>query len=1020
MIRIYPSRHEINIYPCMEGRPVESHPVVESITIADWMLANTKASSEQISEGVQPISFDINGETIDPAGWREKLIKPGDDVRIYPIPYAAGAAFFAAYGAYIAVAVAAIALVYALSISTESPDGNQISGDRLDLNPAKANGVKLYEPVREVLGRAKIYPDYALQPVTRFVSTRDARTSMFLVVGVGRFVIPASQIKIGETPISAFGSEVSYAIYGPGESVINDPRSENWYSAPEVGASKSATAGLDLSSPDSTTAVAADAISLTGYTITPIGQNSALPDSWQTGTIINLIAPDTFTVVNSGTYSVISGPLEELEPFVGMLVTLTILAESIPLVVASYSPYTPPVPGVGGQPSSVTASAAPTTYDFSGTPIVWNLTFRGMTRSLSLTANYSNMSGVVNELTSQLSGTGLVAQDLSGRLKILEPSSPYQGGTISMSSEPVAVFGSGPVYVTGTASTGGTPEQLAQITLNYESGQPFTGIPDGMHRLSLGYRQNRYRISSIVDGNIIVSRLNSSGSVDGSWGGFLDRTVLDFRLSATITDNANWIGPFMACPEGELVDRIEWDIFFPGGLQSTTSKGGQTPMISPIIMQYADVETGEWVSVGKTYEANTRDGIGYTEALTLPRLMRPMVRIRRQSVSGYQVVADAAQWYALRGRLQDRPGRYEGVTCIALTVRTGSRLSAQSDRQINLVATRIYEHGAARSISAAFEHVCNTLPDQEAGYDAEELAELEAEYWTPRGETFDHSFDKQVTVKEALQTITAAGMSFLAVEDSMLTAIREGVREISGAITPHEQAGELSTSFVSPSADDYSGVDVKYIHPVTFAVEIVECRIPGLDPLKIETLTLNGVQDRIRAWRIGMRRLMKYQYQRLTHKVDTELSALVYRMLDHVVMTDDIPGNQTISSIIEEMIEIDSGEHFGKALITSSEELDWSFPKPRVLIKNQDGSVSALMTPERVGSDQMLLPTALIDTNVDWSIEPPRMVFCSSAKVGYSAMIDSIDPDTEGRCSVIAKQYSDIFYQYDDATPPAA
>ena len=143
-------------------------------------------------------------------------------------------------------------------------------------------------------------------------------------------------------------------------------------------------------------------------------------------------------------------------------------------------------------------------------------------------------------------------------------------------------------------------------------------------------------------------------------------------------------------------------------------------------------------------------------------------------------------------------------------------------------------------------------------------------------------------------------------------------------------------------------------------------------------------------------------------------------MLDHVVLTDDIPGNQTISSIIEEILEIDSGEHTGKALITSSEELDWSFSNPRVLIKNQDGSVSALLTPERVGSDQILLPTSLIDTNVDWSIEPPRMVFCSSTKVGYSAMIDSIDPDPDGRCSVIAKQYSEEFYKYDNATPPAA
>ncbi len=37
----------------------------------------------------------------------------------------------------------------------------------LDLNPAKANRAKLGDPIREVFGR-RIYPDYVVQPVTRF------------------------------------------------------------------------------------------------------------------------------------------------------------------------------------------------------------------------------------------------------------------------------------------------------------------------------------------------------------------------------------------------------------------------------------------------------------------------------------------------------------------------------------------------------------------------------------------------------------------------------------------------------------------------------------------------------------------------------------------------------------------------------------------------------------------------------------------------------------------------------------
>lgn len=1021
MIRIYPSRHEINAYPCMDGRPIESHVIAGPITIANWMRATISKGEDgkpvDLSDPVQPISFDVNGDTVSPGAWEVTLINPDDDVRVYPVPFAAGG-FFAVYGGYIAIAVAAVALVYALTIDTSAPDSSaSVAGDRLELNPAKANSVKLYEPIREAMGRNRIYPDYANQPVTRFLSGRDVRTSMFLVVGVGSYVIPPASIRIGETPISAFGSEVSYAIYPPGADVSGDPRSENWYSAPEVGASKSATAGLDLDSPNSIAAATADALALTGNTVTAIGDTADLPDSWGVGTIINLIAPDTFTITSSGTHSVIAGPLQELEPFVGMTVTLTIISEGIDLVVASYTPYVAPVPGVGGSPSSVTASAAPSTYDFSGSPVAWNLTYKGVTTPLSLTTNYVNMSGVVSALTSLLSGTGLVAQDDSGRLKIVEPLSPYFGTTITMSSAPVSVFGVSPVFVVGSASTGGTPEQLANITLEYPDTTPFLGVPEGRQRLALGFRQNRYEIDSIASETISLTRLDSSGVADGGWGGFLDRTILDFGISSTTIDDENWIGPFMGCPEGETVDRIEWDIFFPGGIYHTTKKGYQIAYGSRVVVQYADVETGDWQTIDKLYRYNTKDSFGVTEGVNLPSRIRPMLRMRRASYLNLTNVSDVTQWYALRGRLLERPSSYEGVTCIALTVRTGSRLSAQSDRQVSLTATRIYDGGTARAISSAFEHICQSLPDQEAAYDSEELADLEEEYWTPRGETFDYIFDKQVTVKDALQTVLGAGMATLALENSQVTAIREGVSEIKGAVTPHEQAGDLSTSFVSPSADDYSGVDVKYIHPVTFANEIVECRIPGVEPLKVESFTLNGVQDETRAWRIGMRRLMKYQYQRLTHKTETELSALVYRLMDRVVMTDDIPGNQTVSSIIQEMENITSGVHAGKTLITSSELLDWTFPSPRVLIKNQDGSVSALLVPEQVGDDQVLVPTYGVDTDVDWSIEPPRMVFCSSTKVGYSAMIESIEPDELGRCSVIAKQYSDIFYQYDDSAP---
>ncbi|WP_457978046.1 hypothetical protein L0Y47_21365 [Ectopseudomonas composti] len=1009
MIRIYPSRHAINLYPSEEGAAVERHDLREPCTIADWLQCAVEAYE---ALDVPPISVDVDGETVTPGDWASRRIGPESDVRIYPVPFGIEAGVIAAWTA---LAVAAVALVYALTLNTDTPNSSSVTGDQLELNPAKANSVKLYQVIREVLGTDRIYPDYVVQPVSRFVSGRDVRTSLFLSVGMGRFDIPPSRIRIGETPISAFGDEVSYTIYAPGEDVGADPRSENWYAAPEVGGSKAATAGLDLDSPSETSAPIADAIALAGSTITLIGDSPSLPDSWSAGTVINLVAPDSFTVTNSGTHSVIAGPMDELQPFVGMKVSVSTRTEDLLLVIASNAPYVPPVPGTGGSPSSVTASAAPATYNFSGSPVSWSLTYRGSTRALSLSADYVNMSGVVSAITSQLSGMGLVAQDDSGRLKIVEPSSPYMGGVISHSNSPVQIFGVSPVFVSGTASSGGTPEQLAKITLQYDDGQPFIGLPVGVQRLAIGYRQNRYSITAISDVTVSVRRLDASGAVDAGWAGFTDRTLLDFALSATSTAGENWIGPFMGCPEGELVDRLEWDIFFPGGLMHNNKKGRQEPYSAQAILQWADVETGLWNTVTNDYREMTKDGFGRTHFINFDTPIRPMIRVRRGATPGWANSIDTMQWYALRGRLLDRPTAYDGVTIIAMTVRTGSRLSAQSDRQVNLVATRLYDQGVNRSISAGAAHVCRGLGMPDADVDSEQLQQLEGDYWTPRGETFDHSFDEQVTAQEALQAIFAAGMSHLVIEDSMVSAVREGVQPPQGMLTPHDQSAELVSTFTAPSADDYTGVDVKFISPVTFSEEIVECRADGVQPLKIETFTLDGVHDRTRAWRIGMRRLMKYLYQRITHQTETEMDALAYRVIDHLILADDIPGNQTISSVIE-AVDISGGQ----AVITTSELLDWSFNAPSCVIRWQDGSVTPLLSAGLVADNMLSVELAAVSDaldDIDWSLEPPRLMFCSSNRTGYPAMIESIEPDSSGRCQVVAKQYSDLYYQHDDSSP---
>ncbi|WP_262362261.1 host specificity factor TipJ family phage tail protein, partial [Klebsiella pneumoniae] len=173
------------------------------------------------------------------------------------------------------------------------------------------------------------------------------------------------------------------------------------------------------------------------------------------------------------------------------------------------------------------------------------------------------------------------------------------------------------------------------------------------------------------------------------------------------------------------------------------------------------------------------------------------------------------------------------------------------------------------------------------------------------------------------------------------------------------------------------------------------------------------------AYQIGMRRLMKYLQQRVTFQTTTELDALCYNTGDRIVLTDDIPGNNTISCLVEAMTTAG-----GVTTFTVTEPLDWSYENPRALIRYQDGSASGLMVASRVDDFQLSVPhlSEFDDPmKVDLSsatIEPIRLVFCGSTRHVYDAIVEEIAPQSDGTCQVTAKEYLESFYAYDDATYP--
>ncbi|HCD9944325.1 TPA: kinase, partial [Klebsiella pneumoniae] len=250
-IRFYPSR--------LPGEPLETHE--HGVTsIRSWLVANVEGYEDR---DVPPLTVEVEGLLIPPGEWAKCVIRPDSDVRLYPVPFGLEAATIAWIGVGIAVASAA----YSLFMMSNIDAGGYTSstGRSLDLNPAKANSAKLGDAIREVFGRVRIYPDYVVQPVTRFdaADPTKMRVQMLLCLGVGDLIYTNGDIRVGSTPASTLPG-FSSTHYPPGADVSGDERSENWVNSNEVGGTSSGT-GLDMAqtSPDADDIIA-DSMTVSG------------------------------------------------------------------------------------------------------------------------------------------------------------------------------------------------------------------------------------------------------------------------------------------------------------------------------------------------------------------------------------------------------------------------------------------------------------------------------------------------------------------------------------------------------------------------------------------------------------------------------------------------------------------------------------------------------------------------------------------------------------------------------------
>ena len=963
---------KLEVYPSlMEVPAVEKYN--RSGSLADFLK---EAEIEWEGREFQPIVVTVNGKDYPVESWKKK-IKSGSIVKIRVVP-----------SGFIGKLIGKI-----LGFIMKIFGGGKKQNARVDTGQARTlesvaasnNQPKLGDVVPEILGTFRKYPDYLVQP-RRYFESADPRVQTLefhACVGVGQFEIDSKDVKVGNTAFADIGdSRASYVIYEPNADLTGVTTNDNWYNAPEVGAATNGSTGIDL---NSETLNFQNIPAPASYTFAEGNKvtrsDGAWPAGWEVGTIVRITQPNSYYVVHKYNNSTnvrtteVTGNFKHIYPFF--------------------------------------ATRVATNWGF---PLYYTLRLRWLQSSFKLEAGSNHTLGFTP----------------------IEINGPYRVDWI----DPVV----------GTAKVtfyGWYGNNNAYNTISFYD--PNAGFK--ITEKTSSYIKFTRVLSNAVDSTDYASYVD-----DASFLGFADMTASTASTVSLLAAAAYGARSaiFTGTPAGELTGTIEFDFFFPNGLSKVEDDGALTAITVSVLVEITDQDTGQSESVTYSFTDATIDQIGFTRRIRFgpyteprpnpndpPRVfpglfgrdIRPLVSVRRISQASTSTsINDKVVWYGLKSMLPNRT-RYPNWTTIGVKLRSGGKLSGNSESEVNLIAKRKIEPvaGGARRVSSRIEdyvaYIAKTAGYTAAQLDIEELTRL-GNKWADRGDYFNHIFD-ETTVQAAISTVLAAGYAELTVENGRLKPVRDEVRTVfEHAYSPQNMlAGGLDRQFKAPRPDDIDGVEVDYLDTETWTRKTVICTLPGSLRTRLKKIKIDGVGDKTRAWRAGMRELRQEKYRIWGYSFSTELDAMCSSYLSYVPIYDDIPKYMQTATVEG------STSSAGVTYITISEDVKYADYGASALVcamRRRDGTSTAFMTIERdtslapnvvkiPASEYAKLPEQLKQAtyNHDLGTGEPLHIFIGIAnRLCFPALIVDISSSGYNKTNVKAVNYDARVYADDDNQPP--
>lgn len=927
----------IEVYPSsLPGEPIERHQVRTGGTLHDWM---TEHCPGYVLGETQPVSASVGGQVVPPLEW-DRLQLCGQVIELRP--NARGIEWIIA-GVAMLIGVA-VAMLMKPAIPSAS---NSVQGAELMAASLQANTPKLNQIIPEVAGRYRLYPDYLCQPRRYFVDQRVQAIDVMLSIGCGEFAIDPGEIMIGETKLADLEGAASYTIFPPGANVSGHQAHRNWYNAPEVGPA-TGSSGLRMTSGVPGTAKAtATSYVVNGSSITVPLIAGRVPQDWETGNIISVVARVRTIEIRDGaylsSYDIVQGKFGDLGLTVGRSIRIIgIGKDDVEYRVASLT-------AVGGALYDMTLDYLGSVFD-------------------SNTGNWSDE---------------------------WVRASALPVGTHTVDLYPVTYLTQSGVTIFGqlAAAQVEVPPRYRLVSEIFDTS---TGSP-----ILVGWQ---------------LKRVKDDGTDDAAWSGFESNMQ---TANVTMTKDQSqlvggWLGPFRATPADEYTSLIELEVFAPQGLASLTDSGDINPRT-----RYFDVswraEGGGWTKTTYVVSGASRDQLGWRFEIPLPAPCKHVdVRVRRVSSEDTSVKSlDRLEWYTLRTLLA-APTSYAGITTMALTLHGSDVIAARTENQINVVATRKLGGVATRSIALWVQYVCESIGYGSGDLSVGELAAL-GSVWDARGDTFDHAIVEQTTVREALNDALRAGFAELTIDAGQIRPVRDQPRSVfEHMYTPQNMRDALQRQVTAYNPDDYDGVDVEFVNGTTWKTETVECRLPGDLGTRVEKLKLDGVLDRTRAWRIGMRRRRTHAYRRKSYTFRTEWDAMNSRYLSYCALADDVPGYGQSALLLSHAQSADG------VLLQSSEPLRWEEGAAHVVaLRRPDGTLFGPHAAQRVADDLARIATPLDFTPIadGDAQETTHLLHGTVERWSYPALITSITPSGED-VEITGVNYDPRIYADDDNAPP--